>query len=334
MRTVVGKDSAGAAGTGGSTAPPAATTSPGRTPTPRALNAERRKRPRKRKVAAMPRTPKGSSFVAGGEGSAPPPVTRQQISPSLLPQARAAGGAADQSRKSSVQSTALPPNWPRLPRPDRRSSGEPQHPATPSTSGRLHPPTMPRPLPNPSAKRSRAGSKRRAAGWMLLTLGLLIAGVWLASAWWSVKYFCDPFPFERVIEVRRGGVAIDFERDPVGCDPFPGGWSVYPLHPAAVGLDWGARGMNEHGGWLAFYKPMGGRRVTDLGGYYSVSSPGLNSNTRIVLWPLPLMLWTTGGLALWSGRRARWRAMINHCPTCGYNLAGLVPGAQCPECGR
>jgi len=113
----------------------------------------------------------GSSFVAGGEGSAPPPVTRQQISPPCC-RTRATGIAADQSRKSSVQSTALPPNWPRLPRPDRGSSGEPQHAATPSTSGRLHPPTMPRPLPNQSAKRRRASDSHAFLPRFVLSIGI------------------------------------------------------------------------------------------------------------------------------------------------------------------
>ena len=42
-----------------------------------------------------------------------------------------------------------------------------------------------------------------------------------------------------------------------------------------------------------------------------------------------------GGLALWSGRRARRRALEGHCPTCGYNLGGLNRDAGvCPECGE
>ncbi len=101
---------------------------------------------------------------------------------------------------------------------------------------------------------------------MLVTLGLLAAGVWLMS-WWHVR--------TRV--------------------------------PVAMSLTFQERG-----------DLMADEALVDF------------------LWPLPLMLWTTGGLSLWSGRRARRRAVEGHCPTCGYNLAGLNrdAGGVCPECGK
>ncbi len=43
-----------------------------------------------------------------------------------------------------------------------------------------------------------------------------------------------------------------------------------------------------------------------------------------------------GAWLAWIGRRdRRKRVLTNHCPTCGYNLAGLNRDAGvCPECGR
>ncbi|MGH7132664.1 MAG: hypothetical protein ACREJO_12030 [Phycisphaerales bacterium] len=59
----------------------------------------------------------------------------------------------------------------------------------------------------------------------------------------------------------------------------------------------------------------------------------LEHYVTIFLWPFALASLLGGGWLVWSGRRARRRAMTGLCLKCGYDLAGLAAGAPCPECG-
>ena len=54
-----------------------------------------------------------------------------------------------------------------------------------------------------------------------------------------------------------------------------------------------------------------------------------------ILWPFALASLLGGGWLVWSGRRARRRAMTGVCLKCGYDVGGLAAGAGsvCPECG-
>ncbi|MGH7133781.1 MAG: hypothetical protein ACREJO_17775, partial [Phycisphaerales bacterium] len=51
---------------------------------------------------------------------------------------------------------------------------------------------------------------------------------------------------------------------------------------------------------------------------------------QVYLWPFALASLLGGGWLVWSGRRARRRAMVGLCLKCGYDLAGLAAGASCP----
>ncbi|HYD01019.1 MAG TPA: hypothetical protein VEB22_07310 [Phycisphaerales bacterium] len=65
-----------------------------------------------------------------------------------------------------------------------------------------------------------------------------------------------------------------------------------------------------------------------------VGTGGINQSWRVVLWPIPLLLWPPAALLLRSGITARRRTLKGMCAKCGYSLAGLGDGAACPECGK
>jgi len=141
----------------------------------------------------------------------------------------------------------------------------------------------------------RIGRKRRAAGWTLLTLGVIVAGVWAASGWLRVEV--DRRTFHVVVD---SGLLTIQSGPPAGRErPF--------LSPSQLS-EWS---------W----------RIRDL---INEQRP----EVRLALWPIPLLLWTPAALLLRSGTLAQRRANTNACAKCGYSLAGLADGAPCPECGR
>ncbi len=149
---------------------------------------------------------------------------------------------------------------------------------------------------------------------MLLTLGLLVAALWVASGWWWLSYYTG----ESSLSLAKGRASISSGGLPVNAER-----SLTLLPKKYRGLDW--RVLADEPTWngeiVAFRRDRAQR--------------GTITAVEFMLWPLPLLLCTTGGLAVWSGRRARRRALEGHCPTCGYNLAGLNrdAGGVCPECG-
>lgn len=158
----------------------------------------------------------------------------------------------------------------------------------------------------------KIGRKRRAAGWMLLVLGVIVAGVWVASGWW-------------VLVVRRDGAECTFGYGEAMFATTPMDSStVFRRHsPMWV---WG----------YGFGSNYGARRL----GLISIADDSLD----VALWPVPPFLFATGlaiinrwapaTLLLRSGLLARRRAMTGACAKCGYSLAGLAKDAPCPECGK
>jgi hypothetical protein len=123
---------------------------------------------------------------------------------------------------------------------------------------------------------------------------LLIAVAWAVSYWWSLAYVRHMSDGRYWFVGLMGGLAT-------------GGLGSVADLPRA--------------GWYG--------SPNSFGLHWMPEWPNFGSVLFLPLWmPLLAALVPTTWL-FWRDRRAR----PGHC-TCGYDLAGLAPGAPCPECGK
>ncbi|MGH7130807.1 MAG: hypothetical protein ACREJO_02545, partial [Phycisphaerales bacterium] len=183
----------------------------------------------------------------------------------------------------------------------------------------------PPPAPK-SAKQRRPGRKRRMAGWLLLAIGVLITGVGGASRWWyygneRASWFC-------IANKGRVDVLINCDT-PLRDD----GWFAKRFATPGIEFSWTAPTLTPPPG-----RVISSFRLSPFVSHLAVPNAANGrpmSLTQVVLWPFALGSLLSGGLLLWSGRRARRRAMggTGVCLKCGYDLRGLAAGSPCPECG-
>jgi hypothetical protein len=96
----------------------------------------------------------------------------------------------------------------------------------------------------------------------------------------------------------------------------------------------------ERAGWLRLAVSMTFAGAANGGLWYVLgTAPGF---PRIMYWPVIVAAAVFGAASvpviLWWSRRYRARVIARlppmACTRCGYDRAGLPPGARCPECGQ
>jgi hypothetical protein len=140
-------------------------------------------------------------------------------------------------------------------------------------------------------RKKSPGRKRRAAGWTLLLLGLLVAGVWVASGWWWFGYAGRNSSLEFV----RGRIDIGRWSNPGQST----GWSVAPA-PGLRGrfVWWGTMPTYDAGqgftNWNAGF--VRGAKLLQNGVVKS-------EHIELFWWPIPPSIIMLGASCLWWNSR-------------------------------
>ena len=159
-------------------------------------------------------------------------------------------------------------------------------------------PDAPANTPPPRISRLRP-RLRKAAKWVTLILSILLVAAWAMSAWVAFAFFSK---LGIAIGVDEGVVLIGADRgSPTAAYQ---GQSSFREH--SPGLRWLFGVIDNPQGWVVLIP------------FWAITLPAI-------------------ALTIFAWRRdaaARRRLLVNHCPACNYDRAGLsTPGALCPECG-
>lgn len=156
------------------------------------------------------------------------------------------------------------------------------------------------------------GRRRRVLGWVLVSLGVAVAGVWLLSLWKWVNITSADGERAVTATIENGHLWLSRE---------PWDWSEFSVKSGGVSRP------PEYWSWM----------FVNLDGC---------TRARVPLWPVALVGIGAGWGLIRSGLHARRRQGPASCRGCGYSLAGLpgagerdggtdaVSAARCPECGR
>ncbi len=155
-------------------------------------------------------------------------------------------------------------------------------------------------MPPPRTHAGVRSSLRTTLKWTAAAVTLLLLMVWISTRWWRLEWSGHD---NQSVGLQNGRLAIILLSPPDGATPdiTPG----FTLTRKSEFLFWHFDALKSRGD-VAYFVP---------------------------LWCPTLLALLLTALAWRPDLIAHHRARKGLCPSCGYNRAGLAPGAVCPECG-
>ncbi|MEK6703403.1 MAG: hypothetical protein AABZ53_14170 [Planctomycetota bacterium] len=164
------------------------------------------------------------------------------------------------------------------------------------------------------------GRKRTFAGWSLIALGIAVTGIVFSSRWYQLT---KPMEWGWYAGIWSGRVNISRFIPSYTSDP----GRVYLSRQVLPSLSWAPSPPPQYSD----------KRAVNLWVMTvdRVTSPGPRTiwYTRVLLWPIALVLFAAGFVVRRWGGVASGLTQRGLCGECAYDLRGLPAGVRCPECG-